>query len=71
MTCSLKEALKHQLNVTDFKQGCTFYEFVHKVENITDDKEIIFMHKVVILLYSLLLDSYITGFKITYYLLLC
>ena len=47
MTCSLKEVLKHQLNITEFKQGCTFYEFIHKVENITDDKEIIFMHKVV------------------------
>ena len=43
---TLREALESHMIVT-FKRGRAYYEFVHKIENISEDKEIIFMDEVV------------------------
>ena len=44
--CSLREAVKHQLDV-EFKEGHAFCEFLHEEEEITEENEIIFWHKVI------------------------
>ena len=41
-SCTLREAVEKQLNAK-FMRGHAYYEFAHKIENISEDKEIIFM----------------------------
>ena len=41
--CQLKKFLK-SLKLA-YRKGCVYYEFIHK-ETISEDKELIFMHKV-------------------------
>ena len=45
-SCSLRYAVENWLKA-EFKRGHGYYEFAHKVENISKDKEILFMNKVV------------------------
>ena len=42
--CKLREAIEYRNK--KFKRGHTYYEFVHDQENISEDKELIFMNKV-------------------------
>ena len=44
-SCKLKEAAPFK-KAGQFKRGFAYYEFKHKKENISEDKEIILMHKV-------------------------
>ena len=44
ISCSLKNYLKS--TGVNFVRGCVYYEFKHKVESISDDKQVIFMDKV-------------------------
>ena len=44
-SCSLRDAVEYKLTA-DFKRGRAYYEFAHKKENISEDKEVIFMDKV-------------------------
>ena len=45
-SCNLKDALDYQLKAS-FKRGHVYYEFTHSIENISMDKELIFMKKVI------------------------
>lgn len=42
--CTLREAIKSSNKM--FKRGQAYYEFIHEKENISEDKELIFMNKV-------------------------
>ena len=42
--CTLREAIESSNK--KFKRGRAYYEFIHKYENISEDKELIFMNKV-------------------------
>ena len=43
-SCNLRDAIKFQLKVP-FKRGHAYYEFTHDIENISKNKELIFMEK--------------------------
>ena len=45
-SCKLREATPFK-DIGCFKRGYAYYEFKHEKENISEDKEIILMHKVV------------------------
>ena len=45
---NLSDAIKLQMKVP-FKRGHTYYEFTHKIENVSKEKELIFMEKVILL----------------------
>ena len=42
--CKLREAIEYHSKL--FKQGHTYYEFTHKKENVSVDKELIFFNEV-------------------------
>ena len=44
-SCKLREAAPFK-KLGHFKRGYAYYEFKHEKENISEDKEIILMHKV-------------------------
>ena len=44
--CSLRDAIEFQLNAT-FIRGHVYYEFIHDIENVSKDKELIFVEKVI------------------------
>ena len=45
--CELQEFVENTLdNKCKFKRGSVFYEFTHAVENVTGNKELVFMNKV-------------------------
>ena len=46
--CKLKEAVEYESKL--FKRGHAYYEFTHKMEHVSEDKELIFMNKVINLL---------------------
>ena len=46
--CRLREAVEYESKI--FKRGHAYYEFTHEKESISEDKELIFMNKVVNLL---------------------
>ena len=48
--CSLKDAIEFQLRKATFKRGHVYYEFTHDIENVSKEKELIFVEKVIILL---------------------
>ena len=43
--CELREFIER--SDRHFKSGCAFYQFTHEIEDISDDKEIVLMKKVV------------------------
>ena len=45
--CELKEFVEEKK--LPFTRGCAFFEFIHDVESISEDKEVVLMNKVVIL----------------------
>lgn len=55
--CNLKYAIENQLKAT-FKRGHAYYEFTHDIENISEEKELIFMEKVIIVV-TLVYANYI------------
>ena len=42
--CTLRETIESSNK--NFKRGWAYYEFIHDKENISEDKELIFMNKV-------------------------
>ena len=42
--CKLREAIEYSNK--KFKRGRAYYEFIHDKENISEDKELVFMNKV-------------------------
>ena len=54
--CSLKEAIDFQMKAP-FKWGHAYYEFTHDVENISKDKELVFMDKVTLLLSIIIINA--------------
>ena len=42
---NLSDAIKNQMKVT-FKRGHAYYEFTHEIENVSKEKELIFVEKV-------------------------
>lgn len=44
----LREFVKTQRENQVYKQGCAYYEFQNERENVTEDKELILMHKVIL-----------------------
>lgn len=44
--CELREAIEYDPKKLKFMQGHAYYEFKHAKENISEDKELIFMSKV-------------------------
>ena len=43
--CELKEFVEKEKKLP-FTRGCAFFEFVHDVESISEDKEVVLMNKV-------------------------
>ena len=43
---TLREAVERMRSYRTFKRGRAYYEFINVKENITEDKELIFMNKV-------------------------
>jgi hypothetical protein len=46
--CKLRDAIAFEMKAT-FKQGHAYYEFTHGIENISEEKELIFMKEVIII----------------------
>ena len=42
--CELKEFIED--NKLEFRRGCTFYEFIHEIENISNKQEVVLKDKV-------------------------
>ena len=51
--CTLRDAVELKLKLK-FKRGHAYYEFFHEKENISQDKELIFVNKVDNVFFSIL-----------------
>ena len=62
--CSLKDAIDFKMKFL-FKRGHAYYEFIHDIENISKEKELIFMK--VIIIFSLCCNASYTDYAIHMY----
>ena len=53
--CTLREAIEYHPKKLKFKRGHAYYEFFHEKENVSEDKELIFINKVKYLFTMLLI----------------
>ena len=45
--CKLRDFIEYEMSLK-FKRGHAYYEFIHEKENISEDRELIFMDKVTV-----------------------